>query len=120
MRKKYWLAVGAILVFAVVMVAAIPVFLPPTPGVTYANYSRIEKGMKRSEVVSLLGDQKESPRWWLGDKGDVLEIEFDENDRVTDAFWNGRRDQRGFLGKMRDRFPLIARDPPRPMEVIVF
>ena len=55
MRKRLWLALGGLLLLAILIAICVPVLVPPAPGVTYANFSRIETGMTRDEVAALLG-----------------------------------------------------------------
>src|SRR5262245_1337053 len=106
MRKKYWIAVAAIFVLAALSAVTIPALLPPTPGVTYANYNRIEKGMTRADVERLLGEphQMEATNCvWFGNEMNDLFVVFDENDRVKAMGWNGRIDVRSPLQRWTDR-----------------
>jgi hypothetical protein len=125
----------ALLVLAAMLAISIPAFLPPTPGVTYGNFSRIDAGMTRAEVEALLGpptaaglkgdfvaaDGGERPVdwcYWRGRNSDKqCQVFFDKNGRVLQANWNGLRDDRNALEKLRDRLPLIAKDPPAPMAI---
>jgi len=124
MSKKWWLALAALLVLAIGLAIGIPMLLPPEPGVTYANYSRIEKGMTRAQVKALLGEPSvERNNHWLWYSSpfnpilDQAHIQFDETGLVTEASWNGSLDGRTALEKLRDRLPWIAREPPGPMFV---
>lgn len=137
MRKKWWLVIGLFLILAVALGIGIPAFLPPTPGVTYANFSRIEIGMARSDVVAIMGppslallngdfqdllrfsDGNEIPDsyYWQGIAGGQAQIHFDKNDRVAKLFWNGWQDDRNGLQKVRDRLPFVAQQPPAPLAV---
>jgi hypothetical protein len=140
MRKKWWLAIGLLLVLAVALGIGIPALWPTTPGVTYANFSRIEPGMTRSEVQAILGppsmavlrgdlaidlrileDGKQIPDsyYWQCEIGEQVQIHFDKNDRVTTMHWNGSLESRNAWEKLRDRLPWIAKKPPSP-PVFVF
>ena len=126
MRKPWWIATGVLVVLAVLLAIGIPAFLPPTPGVTYANYSRVEKGMTRAEVEALLGkpdkveallgkpDMVAAPTRWSWDSADAdhLWINFDENGRVEHSAWNATPEDRTALDRLRDRVPFLARKPP--------
>ena len=123
MKKKWWFAALAFFALAIALAIAIAALLPPTPGVTYANFSRLEKGMAREQVEALLGESNLDvaefehllfPRrdvagghslYWCGDGGDTLTIRFDEQSHVLDTTWNGWQDDRNDLEKLRDRLP---------------
>jgi hypothetical protein len=73
--------------------------LPPSPGVTRANFDRIEKGMTRAEVEEILGekgdwrwivqDREEKSEWaWRANDGPEAVINF-EMDCVTEKQWSG-------------------------------
>ena len=133
MCKKWCFIAGALFALAVGMAIVVPALWPPTPGVTYANYSRLEMGMTREQVEALLGvpsltsgvggqwlqvrppeERDKQPSWYYWrpeDRGDVL-IQFDKNDRVNLATWNGWPEDRNGLEKLRDRLPGIAKNPP--------
>src|SRR5262245_15055632 len=118
--SKKWLAIAALIAFGVALAVAIPVLLPPTPGVTYANFSRLEEGMPRGEVEDLLGRTnmvKEMQDWefgvWTTETRVIVTVQFDKNQCMKLAKWNGWRDDRTSLEKLRDRLPLIARDAPQ-------
>lgn len=117
MKKKVWYGAIALLAISVVLAVAIFVLLPPTPGVTYANYSRIEKGMTRDDVIALLGSTwMEGPpmrwQWQSADDHDVW-VDFDHEGRVVRSAWNGIAEERSDLERLRDRLPFVARKPPR-------
>jgi outer membrane protein assembly factor BamE (lipoprotein component of BamABCDE complex) len=133
MSKKRYLAIGALLIVAIALAIGVSAWLQPAPGVTYTNFSRIEVGMLRADVAAILGpptlgvlnrnmvedltifeDGKELPDsyYWRTDSQDV-QVHFDNEDRVTKAYWNGWQDDRSAMEKLRDRLPWIAKDPPR-------
>src|SRR5262245_45910523 len=122
MCTKRWVMVGVLIVAVALLTVAIPVLLPTTPGVTYANYSRLDRGMTGEQVVKLLGEPTVAEPFrgtkvdsvshlvWLKDD-DEIEV-FLENDAVTRIAWNYEWDERSMLEKLRDRLPWIARHPP--------
>jgi hypothetical protein len=116
--KKCWVAASVIFVIGIALAFALPALLPPAPGITYANFSRIEKGMTREQVEALFGASSRAPRfsgrYWESEAGDSIWITYDERGQVEEAHWNGWPDKRTSLEKLRDRLPLIARDPPGP------
>lgn len=123
MSKKWWpvIAVGFLLIAAVGV--AIPMLMPLSPGVTYRNYSRLEKGMTKNEVEAILGPPsndrptligrgtgRTSISW--GDEVDIVWIYFDEGGRANAATWNGILETRSGWQKLMDRVPWLAKDPP--------
>ena len=118
MNRKWWVVVASLVALAVVVAIGIPLFTPPTPGVTYANYSRLEKGMSREQVKAILGEPsvapKNAPYFWENESGDMVWI-VHEHGLVKAALWNGMPDHRTALEKLRDRFPLLTCDPPPPL-----
>jgi hypothetical protein len=68
--------------------------------VTWANYARIEEGMTRQQVETLLGgpgqplgsEQPDRKQLWRGG-GLLILVWFDEHDRVTDRY--AREEGRG-------------------------
>ena len=138
MNRKWWIAIG-LLVLAALLAIGIPAFMPPAPGLTYANFSRIDTGMTRAEVVVILGppsmailrgdivedlrifdDGTEIPNsyYWRRTKYGQAQVHFDKNDRVTDVYWDGWHDNRNAMEKLRDRLPWIAKEPPKLNNVI--
>ena len=113
--KRKWIAIVIVLALAGALAISLPVLLPPTPGVTYANFSRIEKGMTREEVVAILGkpnlwDDKDT--WaWRGDEEDEIDIDVDRTGCVSRVAWNEILDERTAWEKLRDRMPSIAKPP---------
>jgi outer membrane protein assembly factor BamE (lipoprotein component of BamABCDE complex) len=121
MSKKRWCAIAALFVLAAVLALVIMLLLPPTPGVTYANYSRIEKGMTHDDVVALLGSTsmegvefRPMLMWQAPDHNEIW-IDFDRDGRVVRSVWNGIAEERSALERLRDRLPFVARKPPPPM-----
>lgn len=55
MRKRYFIAAGLIAAFFCLTLVVLAI-LPARPGVTKANFDRIEKGMTLDMAVSILGD----------------------------------------------------------------
>lgn len=55
MRKKWWLAAVAMAALCAGLTAGIPALFPPRPGVTKANFDRIEKGMQLEQVEAIFG-----------------------------------------------------------------
>ena len=91
MKTKWWIAAGLIVVAVIGVTVAIPALLPPKPGVTMENFDRIEKGMTREQVEAILGKPPDEPSHgirfrhapsWTSDAGDVIWIQFDDNNRV--------------------------------------
>jgi len=60
MTKKRWIVLAGILAACVCLTLAVLALLPPRPGVTPANIERIEDGMTRAEVETILGGPGES------------------------------------------------------------
>jgi hypothetical protein len=74
--------------------------LPPSPGVTKANFERIQKGMTLAEVEEILGRKayqsvryvvdgevkQETERIWAADDGSGAGVDF-VDDCVTDKEW---------------------------------
>ena len=136
MSKKCWFMIALCFTLAAVSAIAIPALWPPTPGVTYANFSRLEKGMTRESVEGLLGkpnatrqqlDDKDvmpelhhpfrvlnATGWtnWQNNAEDFVSVHFDEKDCLTVSTWNVWADDRTAWEKLRDRFPFIAKTPP--------
>jgi hypothetical protein len=133
MNKK-WLAISMIGIVLAGAAFALVVFWPPTPGVTYANYSRIETGMSREQVNALLGpprrqgkgagmfvnpeDAEPGIAWARWNRGeDEVIVQYDEDDRVIACAWNFIMDQRNGWEKLRDRTPFIAKEPPQILHI---
>jgi hypothetical protein len=80
--------------------------LPPRPGVTIANFDRIEEGMTRAEVEALLGEPRviNGPAghaiWidWVSDEGRIIATRFD-NDKLVEKSFHDQAD--GLIDKLR-------------------
>ena len=114
MRKRLLLAAGTMAglvgVFLVVLA-----MLPAGPGVTKANFDRIEKGMTLAEVKEIFGREgKEAPRepgyYWYADDGSVAAVGFDGG-CVTEKVWFNTHEP--VLDKIR-RWVGLAPPPPLP------
>ncbi len=90
MNRKHLLLLGPPSVAVAVMLSALALLWSPHPGVTKANFDRIEEGMTNAEVEQLLGGtglpfhgfaHHEPPRTfvWEGDDGSVVFVEFTDN-----------------------------------------
>jgi hypothetical protein len=55
-KKRRYLISAAILAACVCIALGVLAMLPPRPGVTIANINRIEQGMSRAELASILGE----------------------------------------------------------------
>ena len=83
--------------------------MPPSPGVTKANFDRIKEGMTRAEVEEIFGgkgdwrwmvqDWEEKSEWmWGANNGAEAVINFEKN-CVTEKQWSGSDET--FLDKIR-------------------
>jgi hypothetical protein len=107
MTKKRLILVVALPFAAIAMTVAVLAILPPRPGVTKANFDRIQEGMTRAEVEEIFGgpssedvvistkDGKmiitfDQPRvkGWGADDG-LAVIEFDEKGKTKEKSWSG-------------------------------
>lgn len=133
MRKKTLIVVTLLILTAITLLATLVMLLPPTPGPTYANFSRLENGMTQDQIERLLGKAEEKvPVLGVDHVFVALDIRDDENvpvDRLTRqtsdgdlvivgldkegqmiyAAWNGAPDERSSFAKLRDRLPWIAK-----------
>jgi hypothetical protein len=87
-RKRRYLIVAGILAGCVCAALGVVAMLPPQPGVTKANFDRVEEGMTLAEVEAILGERKRqsitggSPqhfRWYHAD-GTQITIENSQSD----------------------------------------
>ena len=117
MRKRWLLAAGTMagLVGVVLFVLAM---LPPGPGVTKANFDRVEKGMTRAQVVAILGKATyEPPGWgggpyWTSNSGDEIRVRFDENQRVESMIWDDGWPSETLIEKILDRLLWWKKESP--------
>ena len=96
MTKKRYLAVAGMLTGIVCLGAIVPALLPPRPGVTKANFDRIQEGMTILEVEEILGERsyafrlpensKQLIAWWWKNPETGAGIEF-EGDVVAKKNW---------------------------------
>src|ERR1035438_9324153 len=82
MTKKRLLLIAS-LPLVIVVTLGVLAMLPPRPGVTKANFDRIEKGMTRAEVEQIFGGKGEMARLhaivdgnWGADDGSFAITEF--------------------------------------------
>lgn len=102
MTKKRLILIAA-LPLAIVVTFGILAMLPPRPGVTKANFDRIQHGMTKMEVEEIFGgkntgiwaDPKKQQVWdvviggqsfWKADDGSEAYIDF-VHDGVTEKTW---------------------------------
>ena len=110
MRRRMLLVVGAM---AVIGCAALVVLLtlPPRPGITQANYDRIELGMTWVEVEQRFGEKGRLTEWtrdgeeirqarlmWEAEDGSCCAVISIEDDRVIAKSWWATE---SFLNKIR-------------------
>jgi hypothetical protein len=89
--------------------------IPRGPGVTKANFDRIEYGMKKAEVEEIFGndgvpmllggEEVKGERFWDGEDGLGAHITF-SNERVDGKFWCPDPEKETILGKIRWRLHL--------------
>jgi hypothetical protein len=91
MTKKR-MALIAVLPLTVAVIVGVLGLLPPRPGVTKANFDRIEKGMTKAEVEKIFGRQGDEDLLpigsleWLAEDRSLAIIAF-KNDRVDEKRW---------------------------------
>jgi hypothetical protein len=99
--KRRYLTVAGILAVCICLTLGVLAIMPPRPGVTKANFDRIEEGMTLPEVEAILGSDRGSRgivtevflpigheiEEWGGDEG-FANIVFDERRRVIRKDWN--------------------------------
>lgn len=120
MRLNRWLLFGVLLACGIGVALAVLAWWP-TPGVTKANFDRIEVGMTRAEVEAIFGGPPgaiNTPRlclWGDGDDSASATIDFDEAGRVAWMGWN-QLDDRSSLRRKLDW--LLGSGPTRTVYVI--
>jgi hypothetical protein len=101
MTKKRWIVLAGLLAACVCLTLAVLALLPPRPGVTPANIERIENGMTRTEVETILGGPGRGLSRWRP----FLKI----NKRVTVCASDHPHDE-----------TVVWHDPPNRTYVIVY
>ena len=98
MTKKRLLLIASLPLVTAAMILGVLAMLPPRPGVTKANFDRIEKGMTKAKVVEVFGRKGFiSPRSgldhgiWRADDGSEALIYF-SHDAVTEKRWSGSKE----------------------------
>jgi hypothetical protein len=104
--KRRYLISAAILAACVGIALGVLVMLPPQPGVTKANFDRIEKRMTRAEVEAIFGRPEDFAltgaalsevtgkndycvvSWHVGERGVGAHISF-VSERVEHPSWDG-------------------------------
>lgn len=99
MKKRYLICTG-VLAMCFVLVLVVLAMLPPRPGITKANFERIQDGMKFDEVKAIFGapDSFTDPSiegWarrgqllWVNDDRSGAAVCFDEKGKVFDKTWS--------------------------------
>jgi hypothetical protein len=72
MKKKWWIIGFATLAIAGGLAVAIPTLQPPQPGITKANFDRIEDGMTKDEVTAIFGREPHSELPLLDSSGGII------------------------------------------------
>ena len=111
MRKRLMLATVAVSVIACIVLAALAM-LPPRPGITKANFDRIQVGMTLGEVTVIFGRsptgeadnimtiERDPPKAWNNGK-QAAAIHFREDGRVSDKNWIDFGETETFLERVR-------------------
>jgi hypothetical protein len=91
MTKKRLLLLAS-LPLTIALTVGVLAMLPPTPGVTKANFDRIEKRMTKAEVEEIFGGKGElgGPKFgmfWQAHNGSGAEIQF-WDDCVNEKHWS--------------------------------
>ena len=77
--KKRLLLIAAIPLVAGAVTLGVLAMLPPSPGVTKANYDRIEQGMTKAQVEQIFGREGKRTEWgrsWEADDGSGAFFQF--------------------------------------------
>jgi hypothetical protein len=112
--KKRLILVASLSLAAIAVTVGVLVVLPLRPGVTKANFDRIQEGKRLEEVEQIFGGKGQSPREelrdfkellciWITDDGSLGSITF-RDDCVLGKRWVARRLLRfdeTFLDKIR-------------------
>jgi outer membrane protein assembly factor BamE (lipoprotein component of BamABCDE complex) len=83
-RKRYYLIAAAALAACVGILIGVLAMLPASPGVTKANFDRVEEGMTREEVNAILGEPTyyANTRSWDHADGSYCQVHF-ADEKVT-------------------------------------
>jgi hypothetical protein len=97
MTKKRCIVLAGLLAIGVCLTLAVLALLPPRLGVTQANTARIEDGMTRQEVETILGGEGIHGYYplngcnivvWSHPRNDTwVRVFFDDDNRVTAKEW---------------------------------
>ena len=93
MTKKRWIVLAGMLAACVCLTLAVLALLPPPPGVTWPNIERINDGMTRAEVETILGGPGESLMqnsimiWFNPQTKTNVIVYFDDANRVIGKDW---------------------------------
>jgi hypothetical protein len=93
MTKKRFLLIALLLV-SVAVTLGVLAMLPPRPGVTKANFDRIQMGMTLAEVQEIFGEKgrlmdgaDKFVLWETEDRSSWVDIDF-LDDRLVDLAWH--------------------------------
>jgi hypothetical protein len=94
MKKRLLLIAVLSLAVAVTVLVMLPAMLPPRPGITKANFDRIQDGMTLAEVEAIFGGKKvfygpfSGPfDVWVADDGSLARIYFSD-ECVENVYWD--------------------------------
>jgi hypothetical protein len=92
-RRRLLLSLGLLILLALLGLALVVALIPEHPGVTLANFERIEQGMCLSDTIAILGPdvmlmttEVSTTGQWRGDMGAIVII-FDDGGRVRHKLW---------------------------------
>jgi len=90
-RKRRYVISAAVLAACVGIALGVLAMLPPHPGVSKANYDRIEVGMPRAAVEAILGKPAEEvgrfASHWAADDGTWISILFRDDEVKETRFY---------------------------------
>lgn len=128
MKKKWWLIAATTIAGSVGLAVAAVLILRSRPGVTEANFDRIQIGMSSLDVEAILGQpSKRRPNGyhiWENDRADEGHIVFDKDNRVLAKEWDGWPVERHLLEKLtnwlpwRERKKLVRPATPPPPSLV--
>lgn len=98
-RRRLLQSAGALFAFAMAGLVVVAM-LPPSPGVTKANFDRISEGMTLEEVMTIFDNRRPqiiSPGtgalpedclyYWVGRNGTAAALMFDSDQKMTTKQW---------------------------------